>query len=391
VPIEVRDVEILDIGIITNTNSQGQKGVITFYDQNQILTNAFAGYIVFSIEGQALSQANDTGFIIDPDTEYTYGFEADAGNASRVGLDELSLEGVSLTEPANIFGMGDAGTAGATNFAMSGRFEPNGTEAQDGTASTDGTAAAGTTNDPTASPTVNYLFGDAGNDTVNGGAGADILNGGPGSDSLSGGGGADILVYGLGDTIDGGAGSDLIRIDAIGSTITTFNDGGTTFINLTSIVTDFEYVSTNIDNVEGLLITDQPIFKAGDVVQGVTLVDSDMDGDIDEDDHAFMADIGVRVALDASDVINHADGDGDVLWIQGNEGDVVNLLDTDGGVGSGNDWFYQGTAGDFATYTWGANVGDAQATVHIEVGIVGDSSIDVQIAGTTVLEDGTVV
>src|SRR3546814_17257293 len=52
--------EILDTGIITNTNSQGQKGIITFYDQDNILTNAFAGSVVFSIEGQALSQANDT-------------------------------------------------------------------------------------------------------------------------------------------------------------------------------------------------------------------------------------------------------------------------------------------------------------------------------------------
>jgi hypothetical protein len=191
----------------------------------------------------------------------------------------------------------------------------------------------------------------------------------------------------VGDTIDGGAGNDLVRIDAIGGSISTFNDGGGTFINLSTILTEFTYDSTNIDNVEGLLITDQPVFKAGDVVDGVTLVDSNLDGVIDETDHAFMADIGVRVALDASDVIDHADGDGDELWIQGNEGDVVNLLDADGA----NDWFYLGTSGDFATYTWGANAGDVQATVHIEVGIVGDSSIDVQINGTTVLDDGQLV
>ena len=387
VPIEIEDREVLNTGIITNTNSQGQKGIITFYDQGQILMNAFAGYIVFSIEGQALSQANDTGFVIEPDTEYTYGFEADPANGSRIGLDELSLEEVSLTEPANIFGMGDVGTAGATNFAMSGRLEPNGTEVQVGTASTDGTVAANNISDPTAGATVNYLFGDLGNDTLNGGAGADILNGAGGSDSLVGGGGADILVYDVGDTINGGTGDDLVRIDAIGATITTFNDGGDTFINLTSILTEFNYVSTNIDNIEGLLITDQPIFKAGDVVQGVTLVDGDSDGDIDADDHAFMADIGVRVALEASDIIDHADGDGDVLWVQGNEGDVVNLLDSD----ATNSWFYQSTTGDFATYTWGANAGSVLATVHIEVGTIGDSSIDVQINGTTVLDDGQLV
>ncbi|MEO3429576.1 hypothetical protein AAFN88_11995 [Pelagibius sp. CAU 1746] len=387
------DREILNTGVITNTNSQGQKGIITFYDQANILINAFAGYVVFSVEGQALSQANDTGFIIEEDTEYTYGFEADPGNASRIGLDELSLEGVDLTEPANIYGMGPDGTPGATNFALTGRFEPNGTEVQVGTESEDGDTGANNLSDPNVSPTVDYIWGDLGADTVTGGSGSDILNGGPGADSVSGGAGNDIIVYDTADTIDGGAGDDLIRIDAIGPTITTFNDGGDTFINLTSITTEIDYVSTNIDNVEGLLITDQPTFKAGDIVQGVTLIDNDMDGDIDEDDHAFMADIGVKVNLEPADVIDHADGDGDELWIQGNEGDIINLVDTDGGDGSGNDWHFQSIVGDFAEYTWGAtsDPGDTLATVYIEVGTIGDSSIDVQIDDIAVLTDGQIV
>src|SRR3546814_10328192 len=116
----------------------------------------------------------------------------------------------------------------------------------------------------------------------------------------------------------------------------------------------------------GLLITDQPIFKAGDVVAGTTLVDSNADGVIDADDHAFMADIGVRVTLDASDIINHDSENDDVLWVQGNEGDVVNLLDTDGA--GDNAWTYQGTTGDFATYTWSGGAGSS-ATVHIAVEI----------------------
>src|SRR3546814_6738215 len=100
-----------------------------------------------------------------------------------------------------------------------------------------------------------------------------------------------------------------------------------------------------------------------------------------------MADIGVRVTLDASDIINHDSENDDVLWVQGNEGDVVNLLDTDGA--GDNAWTSQGTTGDFATYNWSGGAGSS-ATVHIEVGIVGDSSIDVQIGGTAVLEDGSV-
>src|SRR3546814_4329065 len=97
-PADYPQREILDTGIITNTNSQGQKGIITFYDQDNILTNAFAGSVVFSIEGQALSQANDPGFIINDHTSYSYSLEAAAGNASKINLDELSLEVVNLTE-----------------------------------------------------------------------------------------------------------------------------------------------------------------------------------------------------------------------------------------------------------------------------------------------------
>src|SRR3546814_8149502 len=52
------------------------------------------------------------------------------------------------------------------------------------------------------------------------------------------------------------------------------------------------------------------------------------------------------------------------LWVQVNEGDVVNLLDTDGA--GDNAWTYQGTTGDFATYTWSGGAGSS-ATVHIEV------------------------
>src|SRR3546814_1201359 len=75
-----------------------------------------------------------------------------------------------------------------------------------------------------------------------------------------------------------------LPIYAIGASITTTNVGGDTFLNLSTVLTDFDYDSTNIDDIEGLLITDQPIFKAGDVVAGTTLVDSNTDGVIDADD-----------------------------------------------------------------------------------------------------------
>src|SRR3546814_9181615 len=98
------------------------------------------------------------------------------------------------------------------------------------TESTDGGTNNNNLNDAAGSGTVSYLWGDNGNDTLNGGNGSDILNGGPGSDVINGGDGSDILVYGVGDTLDGGDdnGDDLVRIDAIGASITTTNVGGDT-------------------------------------------------------------------------------------------------------------------------------------------------------------------
>src|SRR3546814_536419 len=160
-PADYPQREILDTGIITNTNSQGQKGIITFYDQDNILTNAFAGSVVFSIEGQALSQANDTGFIINDHTSYSYSLEADAGNASKINLDELSLEGVDLTEPGQITPLAPAAVGGGGNvFALTGRFEPDGTEDQEATESTDGGTNNNNLNDAAGSGTVSYLWGD---------------------------------------------------------------------------------------------------------------------------------------------------------------------------------------------------------------------------------------
>ncbi len=55
------------------------------------------------------------------------------------------------------------------------------------------------------------LFGEAGNDTLNGGSGSDILIGGAGNDVLNGNGGRDMLFGGAGaDKLNGGAGDDIL-------------------------------------------------------------------------------------------------------------------------------------------------------------------------------------
>src|SRR3546814_1497890 len=70
-------------------------------------------------------------------TSYSYSLEADAGNASKINLDELSLEGVDLTEPGQITPLAPAAVGGGGNvFALTGRFEPDGTEDQEATEST---------------------------------------------------------------------------------------------------------------------------------------------------------------------------------------------------------------------------------------------------------------
>ncbi len=56
-----------------------------------------------------------------------------------------------------------------------------------------------------------FVFGEAGNDNIQGGRGKDVLSGGSGKDDIKGGRGADILIGGTGnDNLQGGRGNDLI-------------------------------------------------------------------------------------------------------------------------------------------------------------------------------------
>jgi Ca2+-binding RTX toxin-like protein len=56
-----------------------------------------------------------------------------------------------------------------------------------------------------------WLFGESGNDLLDGGAGGDVVSGGDGIDLLNGGSGRDLLIGGLGnDLLLGGGGDDLL-------------------------------------------------------------------------------------------------------------------------------------------------------------------------------------
>jgi Ca2+-binding RTX toxin-like protein len=87
----------------------------------------------------------------------------------------------------------------------------------------------------------NYLFGDAGNDTIQAGNGGDQMFGGAGDDELDGGPGNDSLDSGSGnDLLTGGGGRNRFKISGYGSaTVTDFDpakDSYGNFVNLSTKV-----------------------------------------------------------------------------------------------------------------------------------------------------------
>uniref|UniRef100_A0A8J7A7Z1 Calcium-binding protein n=1 Tax=Desmonostoc muscorum LEGE 12446 TaxID=1828758 RepID=A0A8J7A7Z1_DESMC len=77
-----------------------------------------------------------------------------------------------------------------------------------------------------------YLYGDAGNDTLNGGAGNDYLYGQDNSDRLTGGAGNDYLYGGNGDDLlNGGAGNDYLYGQAGADIFVLASGNGTDTIN----------------------------------------------------------------------------------------------------------------------------------------------------------------
>ena len=71
-----------------------------------------------------------------------------------------------------------------------------------------------------------FLFGQMGNDTLNGDGGADRAWGGPGDDTVNGGPGFDWLWAGWGaDTLSGGEGNDRLFAAADDNAVDTLNCG----------------------------------------------------------------------------------------------------------------------------------------------------------------------
>jgi Ca2+-binding RTX toxin-like protein len=74
------------------------------------------------------------------------------------------------------------------------------------------------------------LFGEDGNDTLDGGQGADLITGGTGNDLIMGGAGADQFKFREGD------GADVITDFEAGTDAIVFSDGQTTWRDLTTVM-----------------------------------------------------------------------------------------------------------------------------------------------------------
>ncbi len=298
---------ILNGDFITNTNVNNQQLLITFVSAANFLLASSQIYSL-DIQGQEGSVAQDVGFNIDGDQQYLLSVEAAVN--PKVILTDFSLENTTLLDQGNLqFELNDK-AAGADQTAYTWIMTPdNVAPDQDFTASNDGTVAAETITDAT--PTVfHYVYGAGGADTVNGSAGADVLNGGASGDKLNGLGGNDILVYDPADTIDGGTGDDLLRIDQGAIAITKHQDGSLPGAP-TALETTVDLSGKNITNIEGILITTEGAPDAA---------------------------LGTTIQLKAADVLAYSATD--VLYVIGQDGDKVQLLDkanwVDGDADAGN-------------------------------------------------------
>ena len=79
---------------------------------------------------------------------------------------------------------------------------------------------------------------------------------------------------------------------------------------------------------------------------------ADADGVADASENQKVADLGVKINLEVADILQVSDTD--TLYIMGNDGDIINLLDQDGA--GGDEWVRTDVTDDFATYVYGANL-----------------------------------
>jgi hypothetical protein len=344
VTIDNFEARILNGAMITNSNQTNQFVTMTFVEDVNPLHAASKIYDL-NLQGQQGSVVQDVGFNIDPAKQYQLTLEASSG--TKAIITDLTLEGVVIQGSGNIqLEKDDTSNTSSDSTAFTSRLTPSDSTPlgadQIATQSTDGDAANNTISDPTVGPTINYLYGASGNDTLNGGEGTDVLNGGGGQDTLNGNGGNDILVFDNfnNDSINGGLGFDILRVDD-GALALSLDGSATT--DLTSASQKIVNLSgKNISGIEAILITEE----AGQSTVGV-----------DPND-----DVGTTIVLTAQDVLNYSDTD--TLYILGSPGDKVQL---DVGWSAGTLQPMDAQGQQFMLYTQTISGQTAQLFVETEV------------------------
>jgi Ca2+-binding RTX toxin-like protein len=124
----------------------------------------------------------------------------DNGARWTAGAAGVTVAGVQFTGVQTLIG-----GRGADQFTVSGNFQPAARLTIHGMAGDDDIQVSGTVTAPL------WLYGDDGNDRLNGGNGPNVLLGGAGNDTMTGGSGCDLLIGGAGaDQIVGNGGDDLM-------------------------------------------------------------------------------------------------------------------------------------------------------------------------------------
>jgi Ca2+-binding RTX toxin-like protein len=179
------------------------------------------------------------------------------------------------------------------------------------------------------------VFGDAGNDLLNGTDSAELLNGGDGADTIIGNAGNDTLNGDAGtDSIDGGAGNDVIN----GGTGIALLDGGDGDDILTgSILNDVINGGAGNDTLVGL--------NGNDLLNGMDGNDSLAGGSGDDNLLGGAGDDTLDGGTD-NDTINGNDGNDRINGFHGNDQILGGLGDDTINGGDGNDTIFGESGND---------------------------------------------
>jgi hypothetical protein len=257
--VEISSSRLLIGQITTNSNSSPQDVVLTFVDQEHPL-DAFSQLFILNAQGQQGTIASDAGFNIRASDHFMVALDSPF-ETSKIIVTNFTLNGTTMQESSGNIQL--ANNAGGAVDGFTAIMQIN-HPAVIGTDSTDLHNNNQTVSDPTPdSGTFNFLYADGSNDTLNGSGDSEILSGAGPNNAVIGGSGNDILVYHPSDSIlDGGAGFDILRIDQGAIYNSSLQISGASANGLSSASVNLTSSTTSIQNIEAILLTEEPIADA---------------------------------------------------------------------------------------------------------------------------------